>query len=166
LPVAGHLKGVVADDGAVSSNAIAMEGGLGEAALAKVQRLFAGEQAIAENEAGTLHDDAAVMMRSIADEHLLHESGVVQLKDMAAGSAEVDEVAIEGSVGAEQFDGAGTKDLTGEGAAHEGGTGRSGEDTRFKRRGHVLVGRYRHIDARSSLISAKTYGGTPSVVAN
>jgi hypothetical protein len=38
----------------------------------------------------------------------------------------VDEVAVECGVGAEEFDGAGTKDLAGEGAAHEGGTGRSG----------------------------------------
>ncbi len=120
LPGAGHLECVVADDGAVGRDAVAMESRLCEAALTQVERLFAGEQAIAEDEARALHDDAAVMMRRIADEHLLHQRGVVELKDVTAGGAEVNEVAIESGVGAEEFDGAGAEDLAGEGSPDEG----------------------------------------------
>ena len=131
LPGAGHLERVVADDGAIGGDAIAMEGRLGEAALAKVQRLLAGEQAVAEDKAGALHDDAAVLMRRIADEHLLHQRGMVELEDVAAGGAEMNEVAVERGVLAEEADGAGAEDLAGECAADEGWAGwpgRAGAD--------------------------------------
>ena len=123
VPGARHLERVVADDGAVGGDAVAMEGGLGEAALAQVQRLFAGEQTVAEHEAGALHDDAAVMTRGVADEHLLDQRGMVELEDMAAGGAEVNEIAVEAGVGAEKFDGAGAEYLPGECAPDEGWAG-------------------------------------------
>src|ERR1700733_14212986 len=100
-----------------------MEGGLGEAALAQEQGLFAGEQAVAEDEAGAWHYDAAVMTRGVADEHLLDQRGMVELEDMAACSAEVNEIAVEAGVCAEKFDGAGAKYLSGECAPDEGWAG-------------------------------------------
>ncbi len=123
LPGTRHLERVVADDGAVGGDAVAMESRLGEPALAKVQRLFAGEQAVAEHEASALHDDAAVMMPRVADEHLFDQCGMVELKDVAAGGAEVDEIAVEAGVGAEEFDGAGAEDLSGKCAPDEGWAG-------------------------------------------
>lgn len=135
-----HLEGVIANDGAIGGDAVTMEGGLGEPALAEVQRLFAGEQAIAEHEAGTLHDDAAMVTGLVADEHLLNQGGMVALEDVAAGRAEVDQVAVEACVLAEKCDGAVAKDLTGEGAPDErwaGWPGRAGGDAGF-----VSVGPY------------------------
>ena len=122
-PGARHVECVVANDGAVSGDAVAMEGWLGEPALAEVQRLFAGEQAIAEHEAGALHDNAAMVTGLVADEHLLNQRGMVALEYVAAGSAEVDQVAVEAGVLAEKCDGAVTKDLAGEGAPDEGWAG-------------------------------------------
>ena len=123
VPGARHLECVVADDGAVGGDAVAMEGGLGEAALAQVQRLFAGEQAVAEHKAGALHDDATVMTRGVADEHLLDERGMVELEDMAAGSAEVNDIAVEAGVGAKKFDGAGAEYLPSKCTPDEGRAG-------------------------------------------
>ena len=126
VPGTRHLERVVADDGAIGSDAVAMKGRLREPTLAQVQRLFAGEQTIAEHKAGTLHHNAAMMMRLVANEHLLEKRRMVELEDMAPGGAEMDEITIEAGVGAKEFDGVGAKDLAGEGAPDKGWAGRPG----------------------------------------
>ena len=63
--------------------------GCSHAALAHVQRLFAGEQSVAEDEAGALHDDAAVVFaRFVLDEQLLDQLGMVELVDVAVEAAD------------------------------------------------------------------------------
>src|ERR1700679_683608 len=134
-PGTRHLERVVADDGAIGSDAVAMKGRLRQSTLAQVQRLFAGQQTIAEHKAGTLHHNAAMMMRLVANKHLLDKRWMVELEDVAAGGAEMDEIAIEAGVGAKECDGAGAKDLAGGGALDKGWAGRPGRaggDTLFK----------------------------------
>jgi hypothetical protein len=58
----------------------AVEGRLGEAALAQVDWLFAGEQPIAEDAAGPPEDDAAKMVLGVADEHVGDQAGVIELE--------------------------------------------------------------------------------------
>ena len=59
LPAAGEGEGLNSDDVGVGGDAVAQEGGLGEAALTHVERLFGGEEAVAEDLAAGLHDEVA-----------------------------------------------------------------------------------------------------------
>jgi hypothetical protein len=100
------------------------KGGLREAALAHVERLFAGEEAFAEDGFGALHNDAAMMLACILEEEVFDEAGVIDLVDVAAEDGEVDEVAEflrgEGHV----FGGYAAKETTGEEARKEWGARR------------------------------------------
>ena len=89
LPAGGDLGGVPADDVAVGGDALPMEGRRGQPALAHVQGLLAGEEAVAEERAGPLHDERAAVAALVIDHDLLDEGGVVELIDVtfeAAGS--------------------------------------------------------------------------------
>ena len=123
LPGGGHAGGGVRDDDAVAGDAVAMEGGLGEAALAHVEGFLAGEEAVAEDGAGTLHDEVAMVVGAVGDEEVADEVGVVELVDVAAEGAVVDEIA-EAPGGVEhEVGGGGLEGLAGEDARQEGGAG-------------------------------------------
>lgn len=93
LPGAGEAGGGVGDDDAVAGDAVAVEGGLGESALAHVEGLLAGEEAVAEDGAGALHDEVAMVVGAVGGEEVADEVGVIELVDVAAEGAVVDEVA-------------------------------------------------------------------------
>ncbi len=125
-PVGGDVGGVLADDFAVGGDALAEEGWLHEAALAHVERLFAGEEALTEDDLGALHDDAAGVFGRVLDEEVFDEIGMVELVDVAVEDFEVNKVA-EFAGGGGHVGGGGTgEETSGEEAGQEGWAGRVG----------------------------------------
>ena len=125
-PVGGDGGGVVTDDFAIGGDALAEEGWLHEAALAHVQRLFAGEQALAEDDLGALHDDATGVFGSIFDEEVFDEIGMIELVDVAIEDFEVNEVAEFAGGGGHVGGGGAGEEASGEEAGQEGWAGRVG----------------------------------------
>ena len=114
-----------------------MEGGLDEAALAGMERGFAGEQAVAEEDFGALEDAAFGEAVLLSDEDVADEVGVVEEEDGLVTEAEGGDIAeLAGEVEQE----AGRVATEGSEVAEQGDvlrTGRSGEGR--GRHGGVLL---------------------------
>jgi hypothetical protein len=121
LPGGRELAGIGADDGAIGGDAVAMEGGLREAALAHVVWILTRKQTLAENELGLLHDEAAMVMPGIGQEQFLDQIGMVGLEDVAAGGLEVNEVAELLGAGGEKGQRVEAEEVTGAEAREEAG---------------------------------------------
>jgi len=103
LPGGCGFESVEGDELGIRTDALAMEGGLCEAALAHVQRLFTGQQTVTEDHSGALHDQVAMVMRCIPDEHFVDQVGVIELEGLDAQGFEVNEVAELIQVGFEEI---------------------------------------------------------------
>jgi hypothetical protein len=132
LPFVGHLGGEADHVAAVAGEPGAVEGGLGEAALAEMEGLFAGEEAVAEDAAGAPEDDAADVFGGVADEHFLDVRGVVELElAEAVEGAEAADVAEAAEVLAEEVRRIDGEDGAVQEAFEEGWAGREGSDAGF-----------------------------------
>ena len=86
-----------------------------------MQRLFACQQAVAENESRPLHHNAPVIARLIVDEQFLNELGMIELVDLSLDRSVMDQIAVAASIVGEKIDRTLAKDF-------------AAEETRQKRR--------------------------------
>jgi len=113
------------------SAAIAVEGGLDQAALAKVRCAFVGQQSFAEERFGALKDAALHERRVLRHQRFLDQRGRVQEVHVLVAGTEVAEVAVVLGAAGEEAERVGTESAeaaaqgadTRAGRAHQAGHG-------------------------------------------
>ena len=102
LPCCRHLTGEANDLRAVGGDAVAVESRGGEPSLTQMQRIFAGQQAVAEDASRPPQHDAANMVLRVAREDVGDGLRVIELelaeavrREKADGVAEARRVGFE-----------------------------------------------------------------------
>ena len=94
-PACEHLLRLRHHHPAVGGDALAVEGGLGQPALAQPEVALAGEQAVSEDGVHVAPEEAVLLeLRVARDEHVLDQIGVVDQAGGMAGQAQADHVAV------------------------------------------------------------------------
>ena len=101
-----------------------MEGRRGHPPLAHVQRLFAGQQAIAQDEPRALHDHVAMVARLVVDQQFLDKVRMIELVNLAIDRAVMHHVAIAPGIFPQHVDRASAKEPAGKQAGKKRRAGR------------------------------------------
>ncbi len=86
--------GLYANNRGISGNALTQKRRLGQSSLAHMQRLFRGEQAVAEHLPRGLHHQVAMVVRRILHQHVGDQVRMVELVHVTVQCAIEDQIAI------------------------------------------------------------------------